>query len=114
MSNDPGVFTGSDREMIRAALVAGARADSRIVAAAHLGSFAVGTHDRWSDIDLALPRSTRCSPGGLRRRSRRWRGRREATAIFESRNRIRTFPTLRNDHRRVRLFSMLDILTEIV
>jgi hypothetical protein len=35
-------------------LVDAARADDRIVAAAHLGSMALGRVDRWSDIDLAL------------------------------------------------------------
>jgi predicted nucleotidyltransferase len=48
------VFTPEEREQLREALVAAARADSRIRAAAHTGSAAVGREDRWSDIDLAL------------------------------------------------------------
>jgi predicted nucleotidyltransferase len=48
------VFTPQQREQIRAELVAGAKADSRITAAALLGSAALGLEDRWSDIDLAL------------------------------------------------------------
>lgn len=48
------VFTSQQREKIRAELVAAARVDSRISAAAHLGSAALGLEDRWSDIDLAL------------------------------------------------------------
>ena len=48
------VFTSEERESLRDALVATARADPRIIAAAHTGSAAVGRIDRWSDIDLAL------------------------------------------------------------
>lgn len=48
------VFTPQKREEIRAELVAAAKADSYIAAAAHLGSAALGREDRWSDIDLAL------------------------------------------------------------
>jgi hypothetical protein len=48
------VFTSQQREQIRAELVAAAMEDSRITAAAHLGSAALGLEDRWSDIDLAL------------------------------------------------------------
>ena len=48
------VFTSQQREQIRAQLVAAAKADSRIAGAAHLGSAAVGSTDRWSDIDLGL------------------------------------------------------------
>jgi hypothetical protein len=52
--NDVLVFTSQKREQIRGELVAAAKADSRIGAAAHLGSAALGRLDRWSDIDLAL------------------------------------------------------------
>jgi|SRR5579862_1105105 len=52
--NDLLIFTSQKREQIRMELVAAAKADSRIVAAAHLGSAALGLEDRWSDIDLAL------------------------------------------------------------
>jgi hypothetical protein len=48
------VFSAQQRERIRAELVAAARADARIDGAAHLGSAALGSGDRWSDIDLAL------------------------------------------------------------
>ncbi|HLY43763.1 MAG TPA: hypothetical protein VKR52_21295 [Terracidiphilus sp.] len=48
------VFSIEKREEIRAEFVAAAKADSRISAAAHLGSAALGLEDRWSDIDLAL------------------------------------------------------------
>ncbi len=48
------VFTSQERERIREELVAAAKADSRIGGAAHLGSAALASADRWSDIDLAL------------------------------------------------------------
>jgi predicted nucleotidyltransferase len=48
------VFTPEERESLRDALVRAARADPRVIAAAHTGSAAVGRADRWSDIDLAL------------------------------------------------------------
>jgi len=47
-------FTPEERETLRAALVAAARADEHILGAAHIGSMAAGRVDRWSDIDLAL------------------------------------------------------------
>jgi predicted nucleotidyltransferase len=52
--NEVLVFTSQQREQIRAELVAAAKADSRIAGAAHLGSAALGSEDRWSDIDLGL------------------------------------------------------------
>src|SRR4051794_4138981 len=48
------MFTPEDRTRLRDALVAAARADPRITAAALTGSAAAGAEDRWSDIDLAL------------------------------------------------------------
>ena len=48
------LFTADEREALRAALVRELKNDSRLVAAAHTGSFAVERLDRWSDIDLAL------------------------------------------------------------
>jgi hypothetical protein len=48
------IFTPEQREQIRAELVAAAKADERIIGAAHLGSIALSRLDRWSDIDLAL------------------------------------------------------------
>jgi hypothetical protein len=52
--DDTFVFRPQKREQIRGELVAEAKADSRVAAAAHLGSAALGLQDRWSDIDLAL------------------------------------------------------------
>ena len=48
------LFTTLQREQIRAQLVAAAKADPRIAGAAHFGSAALGSQDRWSDIDLGL------------------------------------------------------------
>ena len=48
------MFTPEDRDQLRDALVAAARADRRISGAALTGSAAGGASDRWSDIDLAL------------------------------------------------------------
>lgn len=43
-----------ERDALRDALVAAARPDDRITAAALTGSAAVGREDRWSDVDLAF------------------------------------------------------------
>jgi predicted nucleotidyltransferase len=48
------VFTPADRARLREALVAAARDDPSVTAAALTGSAAVGREDRWSDVDLAL------------------------------------------------------------
>jgi predicted nucleotidyltransferase len=48
------MFTPDDRNRLRDTLIAAARADGRITSAALTGSAALGTEDRWSDIDLAL------------------------------------------------------------
>lgn len=48
------MFTPEDRNRLRDALIASARADGRVTSAALTGSAALGTEDRWSDIDLAL------------------------------------------------------------
>lgn len=48
------IYSPEDREQLRDSLIAVARSDARITAAAHTGSAAVGKQDRWSDIDLAL------------------------------------------------------------
>src|ERR1700690_1802590 len=53
------MFTVEDRENLRSALIATARSDARITAAATLGSGANGRTDGLSDIDLAL----RIAPG---------------------------------------------------
>src|SRR5579863_8860714 len=52
--NDISIFTSQQREQIRDQLVAAAKSDARIAAAAHFGSAALGLLDRWSDIDLGL------------------------------------------------------------
>ena len=48
------MYTPEERERVRRELIAAARADPRIAAAALTGSAAVGREDRWSDIDLAF------------------------------------------------------------
>jgi hypothetical protein len=48
------IFTPDERERLREELVAAARQDRNIAAAAHTGSFASSKVDRWSDIDLAF------------------------------------------------------------
>src|SRR5438876_711599 len=48
------MYTPEERERVRRELIAAARADPRITAAALTGSAAVGREDRWSDIDLAF------------------------------------------------------------
>jgi hypothetical protein len=48
------MFTITDREKLRSALISAARSDGRVAAAATLGSAAVGHTDGLSDIDLAL------------------------------------------------------------
>src|SRR5438067_914492 len=59
------MFTPEDRTRLRDALIAAARADPRITAAALTGSASVGTEDRWSDIDLALAVAGGADPGRL-------------------------------------------------
>jgi hypothetical protein len=48
------VFTVERRERLRAQLVEVGRADPGVSGVAHVGSFAGGRADRWSDIDLAV------------------------------------------------------------
>lgn len=48
------MFRPEEREGLRDALVSVARTDGRITGAALTGSAAMGTEDRWSDIDLAF------------------------------------------------------------
>jgi len=48
------VFSIAEREALRDRLIAAARSDDRITAAAVVGSGADGGEDAWSDIDLAL------------------------------------------------------------
>ena len=48
------MFTTGTREALRETLVAAARADDAVAAAALVGSGATGREDEWSDIDLVL------------------------------------------------------------
>jgi hypothetical protein len=48
------MFSPDDRQRLRDTLIASARADERIASAALTGSGALGSEDRWSDIDLAF------------------------------------------------------------
>jgi len=48
------MYAAAERERLRSDLIAMARDDPRVVAAAITGSAAVGREDRWSDIDLAF------------------------------------------------------------
>jgi hypothetical protein len=48
------LYTAGERDHVRDDLVAMARADARIVAAALVGAGAHGGGDRWSDVDLTL------------------------------------------------------------
>jgi predicted nucleotidyltransferase len=48
------VFNLEERDRVRSFVLDKARADARIVAAAVVGSFARGTADRWSDLDLTF------------------------------------------------------------
>jgi hypothetical protein len=48
------VFTVEERDRVRERLVEWARDDPRIVAAALVGSLALGGGDRWSDLDLTF------------------------------------------------------------
>jgi hypothetical protein len=48
------VFTAEERDGVRERVVELAEADSRVVAAAVVGSLALGGGDRWSDLDLTF------------------------------------------------------------
>ena len=48
------MFSMAERTALRAALITAARTDQRITGIALTGSGALGTEDRWSDIDLAF------------------------------------------------------------
>jgi predicted nucleotidyltransferase len=49
-----GMFEADERDRARAFVLDKARSDERIVAAAIIGSFARGTADHWSDLDLTF------------------------------------------------------------
>jgi len=59
------VFTEGERSDLRDQLVAVARSDERIDAAALVGSAARDGEDEWSDIDLALRLAADLSPGDV-------------------------------------------------
>jgi predicted nucleotidyltransferase len=59
------MFTTEDRTRLRDALVAAARTDPRITAAALTGSAALGAEDCWSDIDLALAVAAEADRGAV-------------------------------------------------
>jgi predicted nucleotidyltransferase len=48
------MFSASDRQRLTYELLSAAQADTRIAAAATLGSAVDGSEDEWSDVDLAL------------------------------------------------------------
>ncbi len=48
------LFSTRERDGVRRRLLDAAHADPAVVGAAHTGSYAAGTADRWSDIDLGL------------------------------------------------------------
>ena len=48
------MFTIQFRDEVREKIISKAKSDSRIVSAAVIGSYAQGTVDRWSDIDLTF------------------------------------------------------------
>jgi len=48
------IFTPAEREWLRGELISAAQKDPKLCGAAHTGSGASSTLDRWSDIDLAL------------------------------------------------------------
>lgn len=56
------MFTPTDRNRIRQALIASARTDRDVVGAALVGSGATDAEDDWSDIDLALQVRNRADP----------------------------------------------------
>jgi predicted nucleotidyltransferase len=59
------VFTQAQRSRLRDRLIADARADPRIEAAAVVGSAAAGREDEWSDIDLAVRLADGLTPGDV-------------------------------------------------
>jgi hypothetical protein len=59
------VFTPEERGRVRDQLIAMARADARVVAAAMVGSLASGGGDRWSDLDLTFGMSRGTSAADL-------------------------------------------------
>jgi len=59
------MFTREERERIRDRILAMARADSRVVAGAVIGSVTQGRGDRWSDLDLGFGVGGGASPADM-------------------------------------------------
>lgn len=59
------MFSEAERSQLRDQLIAAARSDPRIEAAAIVGSAAADREDRWSDIDLALRLADGLLPGDV-------------------------------------------------
>ena len=57
------MFTVEQRDALRDRMLRMAEADERVVAGAVVGSLAVGTGDRWSDVDLTFGIADRVSVG---------------------------------------------------
>ncbi|MEZ5978477.1 MAG: hypothetical protein R3F34_09685 [Planctomycetota bacterium] len=58
-------FTSEGRDRVRSRVVAAARADARVVAAALVGSLAHGGGDAWSDVDLTFAVAEGVEPLGV-------------------------------------------------
>ncbi|HJQ01165.1 MAG TPA: nucleotidyltransferase domain-containing protein [Jatrophihabitans sp.] len=56
------MFSDAERSQVAADLLAAARADAGIVAAARVGSAALDRSDQWSDLDIALRLATGLAP----------------------------------------------------
>ena len=54
MNDEPSMFTSLERDRVSDRVLEIARSDDRVVAAAVVGSLALGDGDRWSDIDLSF------------------------------------------------------------
>ena len=61
----PAAFTVEQRDRVRDRLLEMARADGRVVAAAMVGSLALGGGDRWSDLDLTFGLANGASAAGV-------------------------------------------------
>jgi predicted nucleotidyltransferase len=59
------MFTPEERDRIQARILAMARADGRVVAAALIGAGAPGRGDRWSDVDLGFGVADGATPAAL-------------------------------------------------
>jgi hypothetical protein len=59
------MFSVEERDRVRDGILELARADTRIVAGAMIGSLAAGTGDRWSDLDLGFGLAVGVSPADV-------------------------------------------------